>query len=96
MRGPGILGRGTLGEQGFSMGLMEGDEISVMGDWSLVGDRLRMGVQEETGESGLNETRAWGPSTFPVPATPLLLTEEEKIARGMLRQEDVKEQAEGR
>lgn len=96
LKGPGILGRGTLGEQGLSMGLMEGDEISVMGDQSLVGDRLRMGVQEETGELGLNETRAWGPSTFPVTATSLLLTEEEKIARGMLRQEDVKEQAEGR
>lgn len=54
MRGePGILGRGTLEGQGLSMGLMEGDRLSEMGDKTLVGYRLRMGVQEETGELGL-------------------------------------------
>lgn len=53
LRGPGILGRGTLEGQGLSMGVMEGHRISEMGDKTLVGYRLRMGVQEETGESGL-------------------------------------------
>lgn len=74
---------------------MEGDNISVMGDERVVGDRLRSRAQEETGESRLTEMRAWKPSTFPLPTSPLLLTEEQKVSRGMLRPEDVKEQLRG-